>query len=845
MSGSLSLNGRWKLAYAEGSPLVHPDYLTGPTLVGKHAWDAPVPAPIHQVLMDAGVIDDPRIGMNSLKARWVEEQFWAYRRTFDAPPEAVSSRAELAFERLELDARVLLNGEVMGRHANALRPARFDVTGKLRERENLLVVSVATGLHSAADKPGAEYGIGGMDLLTKRHWHRKPQYQAGWDWNPRLMNVGILGDVRLEWRSAPRMTQVTVFAVTSDDLQSATMHVRAAMEGIGDAPVSGTLRARIAETGAAASLPIAIPPEESRHELTIEIPTPRLWWPINHGGQSRYTIEVTLEAAGESQTVTRKTGVRRVEMDQSPHPVTGRYCILRINNRPVFCKGANWVPPDLFYSSVTPDRYRALVDLAVAANFNLLRVWGGGPYADHALCDACDEAGILIWHDFIFACAKYPGDDPEFAAEARREVTYIVRELAHHPSLVIWCGNNEIEWGDWDWGYDNRSRTHPHYAIFHHDIPLIVRTEDPSTRHWISSPWSPDQRHPNDPTMGDQHPWGVSILTAGAADWWAYRKYVDRFANEGGVLGASSPRTLRQFLPNDERYLLSPSWDHHDNPVGVLGCDAGEAGRVYATVKLWTGRDPLTMDLETYAFISALLQAEGLEEYIANYRRRMFSSASAVFWSYNDSWPATHGWTIVDYYLRKKLAYHPVRRAFQPVTVFVVDEEDVITIYGVNDTPEEWSGEVRCGLFMLRGGLPLDEPLAVTLPGNTATVLASFERAQWQALGFTESGAFAQLLKDGTAIAQHRLFVERFKDLAFAAPDIKMRVQDGTLTLSCDVFAWGVCLDVDGEVPLPDNCFDIVPGIPYVMPWGAELGEARIVRLGNRDAVAPVARSAQ
>ena len=845
MSGSLSLNGRWRLAYAEGSPLVPPDYLTGPTLEGKHTWDAAVPAPIHQVLMDAGVIDDPRIGMNSLKARWVEEQFWAYRRTFNAPPDALRGAATLVFERLELDAAVFLNGEVIGRHANALRPARFDVTGKLREGENLLVVSLATGLHSAADKPGAEYGIGGMDLLTKRHWHRNPQYQAGWDWNPRLINVGILGDVWLQWRSAPRMTQMTVFAMPNDDLTSATMHVRATMEGIGDAPVSGTLRARIAETGAEASLPVAIPPEESRHELTIEIPNPRLWWPINHGEQFRYTIEVTLEAAGESQTVTRKTGVRRVEMDQSPHPVTGRYCVLRINNRPIFCKGGNWVPPDLFYSAVTPERYRALVDLAVQANFNLLRVWGGGPYADHALCDACDEAGILIWHDFIFACAKYPGDDPEFAAEARREVTYIVRELAHHPSLVIWCGNNEIEWGDWDWGYDDRGRTHPHYAMFHHDIPLIVRTEDPSTLHWISSPWSPEQRHPNDPTVGDQHPWGVSILTAGAADWWMYRKYVDRFANEGGVLGASSPKTLHEFLPEEERYLLSPSWDHHDNPVGTLGCDPGEAGRVYATVELWTGRDPLTMDLDTYAFVSALLQAEGLQEYIANYRRRLFSSASAVFWSYNDSWPVTHGWTIVDHYLRKKLAYHPVRRAFQPVTAFVVDEEDAITIYGVNDTPEEWSGEVRCGLFMLRGGLPLDERLPVTLPANAATVLASFERARWEALGFRESGAFAQLLSDGTTIAQHRLFVERFKDLAFAAPDIKPSVQGGMLTLRSDVFAWGVCLDVDGETPLADNCFDLLPGIPYVMRWSAELGEPRVVRVGNRDAVAPVARPAQ
>jgi len=840
MSGSMSLNGTWGLTYAEGDPLIHPDNYIGPELRGRRLLPAAVPAPIHQVLVNAGWVEDPNIGMNSLKARWVEEQFWVYRHTFTPPPEALTQPASLVFERLELEATVLLNGEVIGQHANAFRPARFDVTGKLRGGENLLAVKIATGLHSAADKPAAEYASSTIQLLTKRHWHRHPQYQSGWDWNPRLVNVGILGDVRLEWCAAARLGQVTVFAVPSEDLSAATMHVRATVVGVGSAPVSGTLRARIAETGQEAALALTIEPGESRHELGIEIPNPRLWWPINHGEQFRYTVDVTLEADGETQTVTRMTGVRRVEMDQSAHPLEGHYCILRINNRPIFCKGGNWVPPDLWYSAVTRERYRALVELAQQANFNMLRVWGGGPYADHALCDACDEAGVLIWHDFVFACSKYPGDDAEFAAEVRREVRHVVRELAHHPSLVVWCGNNEIEWGDWDWGYDGASRTHPHYAIFHHDIPLIVRTEDPSKVHWISSPYSPDQRHPNDPTVGDQHPWGVSILHPEPADWWEYRGYVDRFPNEGGVLGASSPATLRQFLPAHERYLLSPSWDHHDNPIACVASRPGGPGRAYVTAEFWTGRDPLAMDWEDYAFVSALLQAEALQEYIANYRRRTFSSASAIFWSYNDSWPVTHGWTIVDYYLRKKLAYHPVRRAFAPITVVVAEEAGAVTVYGVNDTPGAWSGELRYGLFALAGGLPLDQRIPVTLPANASTPLARFERAQWEALDLRRTGAFALLLGRGQSpLAQHRLFLERFKDLAFAAPQITLTRQGEWLTLISDAFAWGVCLDVDGEAPLADNCFDLLPGIAHTMPWSTELGEPRIVRLGNRDAVTP------
>ncbi len=205
---------------------------------------------------------------------------------------------------------------------------------------------------------------------------------------------------------------------------------------------------------------------------------------------------------------------------------------------------------------------------------------------------------------------------------------------------------------------------------------------------------------------------------------------------------------------------------------------------------------------------------------------------------YNGSWPVTHGWTIVDYYRRKKLAYHPVRRAFAPVTVVVAEEGGTVTVHGVNDTPHAWSGTVRYGVFALAGGLPLDRTQAVTLAANAATPLATFPAAEWAALGFARHGAFAVLLHEGTVVAQHRLLRERFKDLQFATPKIALTVARGMLTLVADTFAWGVCLDVDGERPLADNCLDLLPGIPYVMAWPAALGEPRIVRLGNRDGVA-------
>lgn len=843
MNNTLSLNGPWQLTYAEGSNLVRPEFFMGAEVRGRQLLTAQVPSSVHQTLMEAGLLDDPNLGMNSLKARWVEEMFWVYRRTFTVPAEAVTQTAWLVFDRLDCCAVILLNGEEIGRHANAFSPARFNVTGKLREGDNLLVVQVEAGMHALAGKDAAPYSMYQVDNLTKRPFLRKPQYQTGWDWHPRLMNVGILGDVRLEWRTTVRLDQVSVYALPNDDLSAATVHVQAHIQAIGDEPVQGTLRATIVKTGATTEIEITLPHGDSRLALTLEIANPRLWWPVGHGEQHRYTVEVMLIVANDVQSVTRKTGVRKVAFDESPHPVEGNYCILTINNRPIFCKGGNWVPPDIFYSAVPEERTRQLVALAVDANFNLLRVWGGGVYADAALCDACDEVGIMLWHDFMFACASYPADDLGFIDEVEREAAYQLREKAHHPSIVVWCGNNEIDWMDWEttnWllhvppTQRLEVKNRPHHVLFHFHLPKLVHDELPSVVYRPCSPYSPDYRHPNDPLTGDQHPWTVSLFTAGGADWWKYRTHIDRFANEGGVLGASLPVTLRQFLPEDEQYLRSASWDHHDNTCGYVDLTPGAVGHVYSTVELWTGRDPLTMSLDEFAIISGLLQAEGISEYITNYRRRMFDSACAVFWMYNDSWPTTTSWTIVDYYLRKKLAYHPVRRACQPVTVVVADEGETIVVYGVNDTPQDWLGTLHTGIVGLQGGYPVEERLAVSLPANASTRLWSVPRAEWDAIGTHESAVFARMEQHGVQIAMHRLFVERFKDVALTPdPVITITEDEHAITLQSDVFVWGVCLDLTDESSVADNAFDLLPGIPVTLPWSAVLGTPYIYAVGN------------
>lgn len=337
--------------------------------------------------------------------------------------------------------------------------------------------------------------------------------------------------------------------------------------------------------------------------------------------------------------------------------------------------------------------------------------------------------------------------------------------------------------------------------------------------------------HPNDPDYGDQHPWGVTLgsfkeksIKGDPADFWIYRRHRDRFPNEGGVLGASPVQTLHSFLTDTDTAFQSPAWKHHDNFHGGKSPRNSPGGPpiVQQAISLWTGLDPHSLSLEDYVFFSMLLQAEGLTEYVRNFRRRMFhDSAAAIYWMFNDSWPCTHSWPVFDFHFRRKLGFHPLRRAFEPVTVIVAEEDDPkqIGVYGVNETTATWHGTLTWGLFSLDGTVRDERQASVALPPNTSIRLAAFPRREWTDAGTGTHGAHAVLhAPDGTAIAQHRLFVERFGDLAFVSAPIEVTPRDKQVVFQCPAFCWGVTLDTGGESSVADNAFDLLPGVPYAIP---------------------------
>lgn len=825
MSKRIDLNGTWKLRWTDGQRGDRPARAIGPHPDTLPAIPAQVPGEVHLDLIRAGLLAEPTVDLNCLAARWVEETAWYYRRTFTAPMLATGERAQLVFEGLDLAATIFLNGQEVGRHANAFYPCRIDVTGALRPGENTLVVLIESGLFWAADRPGKGYGMGPDSELTKRNWLRQVQSSFGWDWSTRLLNVGIRGNAYLEISPGARLDRLVALATLSPDLRHGTVTGRVFVEGPADEMQRGVLTVEIEGTGQATTAEVEILPGLNPVEAQVTLENPALWWPVGHGEQPLYTVRATLTVGGQViGTDTRQVGFRHVRVNQDPHPAGGNYFVIEVNNKPIFAKGGNWVPADMIPARLDRARYRALVDRALEANFNLLRIWGGGLYEASDFYELCDEKGIMVWQEFIFACAKYPATDEAFLADVKQEAAYQIRRLAHHPSLIVWCGNNEMEEGNFSWGYE-KGMAHPDYAIFHMVLPVILKREDGTRYYQPSSPFSPDHEPPRRDDMGDQHPWQVGFNNTDFRD---YRQMACRFPNEGGILGPTALSTVRACLPPGQERPHSFAWEQHDNSVYTWG----ESSYPDDMLVQWLGRRIQDMSIEEYVYWAGVVQGEGLTEYIRNFRRRMFDTSAAIFWMYNDCWPATRSWTIVDYYLRRTPAFWPVRRAFRPLTVALADEDGKVRVYGVNEGPA-WQGELRCGLFALAGNYPVDIRRTVDLPANASALLAEFDAAEWERLGETTHGAFAILSRDGREVARDRLFRPYLKEMAWPKAEVRVRRAGDKAILESDTFAWRVCLDLDGERALPDNLFDLLPGIPTVLDWPAEMGELEVLRIGN------------
>ncbi|MCL1858966.1 MAG: hypothetical protein FWF92_06995 [Oscillospiraceae bacterium] len=827
-----SLNGVWELRGGSGDRggIGRFPHFENPERFMK----AGVPGSVHETLIKEKIIKEPTLGKNVLESRWIEEWVWGYRRTFDLNKSDIKDKkVRIVFECLDLTSVIYINGKEAGRHNNYYYPCRLDITNLVSPGENNIFVRIESGLIWAADKPALPYyGAISNDAakLSKRMWLRKPQCSFEWDWSPRLINVGIPGDVYLEFGDV-FVDETAVLSNVSDDYSNAEIEVRVFTENLcgeaknytcrvtqpppsadgtpftegGNEETSESLESPLLRRGCHEVTGV-VTPGKSHLSCKFNINNPKLWNPIGFGEQFRYNIKVELLDENNNLIYEEiiKHGVRKAIIDQSKHPTKGTYFILTVNGNKIFAKGGNFVPADIVYSRITRKDYEILIDRAIEANCNAMRVWGGGMYESDDFYDLCDEKGLIVWQDFIGACSSYPSNNNEFFENYRQEIIYQIRRMSRYASPVIYSGNNEIEWQVWNPMSGDRF---PDANLYHWILPRTLKEEDPYKYYQPSSPWSPDFEYPNADHTGDQHPWHIGFNNF---NFFEYRDCECRFPNEGGLRGPNSLPAMKACFENGEDYMHSFSWQVHENSIDDWGNTSADI-----MFKDWLNIDPMSISVEKYVYLGGFVQGDGLSEYILNFRRRKFDTASAIFWMYNDCWPTTRSWTIIDYYRNRTPAFYPVKRAFNPLAVDIVCENNKLSVYGISDLKSDAKVNIEYGIFTPDGKYLEKKSKEIIIKTNASDIIAEIDFDLWQKTGSTKCLPYAILYVDGKIVSSRRFINTIYYDLELVKnPVISKRTDEksGKVYLKSDVFILGASIDLDGK-QVSDNFFDLFPGV--------------------------------
>ncbi len=683
------------------------------------AWlPATVPGCVHTDLLRAGKIPDPFHGTNELDLQWIEERDWEYRADFAAPPSLLAEQVvELCADGLDTVASVFVNGEKIAATDNMFVARRWDVRRHLRAGKNELRVHFRSALdyirRTRADfTPPREIN----DPVGNCVRIRKQQCQFGWDWGPRFVTAGVWRDIRLEAWSGNRLAHVRVEQLHSADTAGRpAVSLRLAPE-LARPDAGARFRATLSLDGrevARADFPAAA------REHALAVPSPRLWWPAGQGGQPLYTLVVeAFDASGRScGVITKRPGLRTVVLDQSPD-AEGRRFRFVVNGRPVFLKGANWIPAHSFVAGLVRADYERDLRAAVLAHMNCVRLWGGGVYESEDFYDLCDELGLLVWHDFLFACTLYPSD-PAFLESVRDEAACQLRRLHHRACIGLWCGNNElVQINGEDLRKDAALRA-GYEALFHGVLPEAVAAHSPHTAYIPTSEWRGtfENGHEHGVREGDTHFWDVWHARKPVKDYELYRF---RFCSEFGMQSYSSPETNATFAAPGANVFDAVMENHQKNRGG---------NQVILDYVSRRYRFPKSQD--DLIYLSQLNQAHCMQVGVEHYRRTMPHCMGAIYWQLNDCWPVA-SWSSIEFTGRWKALHYVARRFNAPalVSAHVPGDEGTkignyrvstvreVHLFTVYDSPRPAAGLLRWDLFHLDGRVLLSGRKRVRLRHN-------------------------------------------------------------------------------------------------------------------------------
>lgn len=772
--------------------------------VKESVWrPAVVPGCVHTDLLAAGLIPDPFDGMNELKVQWVDKEDWEYRRTFEASPALLArERVELVAEGLDTYARLILNGRAVGETDNQFRLWRFDVKP--------LLVAGRNELRVVFDSP-----VRRENELKARLPHRLPgeaphsrksPYHFGWDWGPRLTTSGVWRPIGLEaWDGA----RVEDLQVLQEPKPEGAVGLRIRTRILAEADTELSLGVSVAGADSLCQTrSVRAPRGSSWHETLLTIEAPALWWPNGLGGQPLYTVEAVIGRGGNRlDAASRRVGIRTVTLEQKPDSWgTGFY--FAVNGVPIFAKGGNWIPADSFAGRVTPEKYRALLESCRNANMNMVRVWGGGYYERPEFYDLCDELGLLVWQDFMFACALYPGDQA-FLDNVKREAEDVVRALRHHPSLALWCGNNECEEGWFHWGWKETlpgSVFDDYLKIFDGILPEAVAALDPGRPYWPSSPHSTQTGDPRSERSGDMHVWTV---WHGMEPFSEYTKKGHRFMSEFGFQSFPLLETVATYARPEDWNLTSPVMElHQKHPRG---------NKLILYYMLDHYRLP--KDFASLLWLSQVLQAEGMKTAVEHWRSVLPRTMGALYWQINDCWPVA-SWSGMDYFGRWKALHYYAKRFYAPLIAVPRLAGDKLEVRAVSDLGAaadvgfEWQAGTYEGKILASGSE------SIRIKPRTSAVVWSRPAADLKAGLPDEDVYFAcRLVRSGDALPENAFHFSELKRVRLPDPGIRFEVRpegDGyRVRLESTAFAKNVHLEAEG-VPgrFSDDFFDLAPGWP-------------------------------
>ncbi|WP_440210866.1 beta-mannosidase [Stenotrophomonas maltophilia] len=798
---------------------------------GLQQWrSAQVPGSIHTDLLAHELIRDPYVGAAEAELQWIGLAAWEYRARFDVDAATLARpNAELRFDGLDTYAEVTLNGRPLLRADNAHRSWRVRVDGRLKATGNTLQIvfrspirtllpAVQAMPHRIAGNYPSPYGDEPKDAMVG-NFARKPAYHFGWDWGPRYVTAGVWRGIDLESWGERRLGDVAV-RTEMLDAQQAKLAVVLQVEqdaAAGTAAVDVEVFDPEMRSVARVQRHVAVAPGANTVELPVALAQPRRWWPVGYGAQDRYVVAVRLDS-GDSESLAReqRIGLRTVELRRDKDADGGQGFAFVINGVPVFAKGANVIPFDAFPAHVDPARVRQVLTAARDANMNMLRNWGGGYYENDVFFDIADELGLLVWQDFMFGGGMQPGYDPAFRASVVAEARDNVRRLRHHPSIVLWCGNNEEEtaWKDWGHGRDLKAAD-PVFAakvwqgyvdLFGNDLRAVVREEGLGVPYWSSSPSNDLDEKANDSTRGDKHYWQVWGNPALPVQ--AYLRETPRFMSEYGLQAWPAMATVDQIATRAEQRIDSPVIRAHQKFM------AGEGNsrllhyieRGYGTPK----------DFGDFVYLSQVMQADGIALAALHHRASRPYTMGSLYWQLNDVWPGA-SWSSVDYFGRWKALHYQARRFFAPVAVAALRDEGTTRVRLLNDGD---AGEARWRLRVMDvdGKVLRRREQAVTLAAAGVTAVGDFSDAELLAGADPKRtiAVFEVLQGRKTTARQVVGFVEA-KDQVLPRQALRATLDiEGDhyrLRLQSSAFVRAAWVDFGAlEVQLEDNLLDLLPG---------------------------------